>query len=154
MRSNDRLLALALGTAVTTFCIGACKKPAPERKKETSETELRSAERTVEAERYSIDEKRAYFAPVRREQLDVLGRLQAEIDGIDNKLAELKIELRGAYSAKPKSKDAARIRELLQRRAQLEEDKLTVERSDERGWAELKATIEQDLATKLSRPGY
>lgn len=149
MRSNQRFLVLALGATIAAVFTGGCKKGA-ETKPETAEAELSSAETQKGGEKV-VDERNAYFAVVRREQLELRARLQEEIDAIDKRLNALKVEFReGHYVQDPKSRNAAKIDELLEHRRQLEEDAIIVERADERGWDELKAMIERDLAN--SRP--
>lgn len=146
MRSNNVPLALvlALGTAVAGA--GACKKPSETERAEAGVAQLRSARRTAEPKEQVLGEKDDYFTTIRREQLELRARLQREIDQIDRRLAELKVELRdGGPVIDPKAKNAAQVRQLVDRRARLHEDLTTVERADERGWDELKSTIERDL---------
>ena len=106
---------------------------------------------TNEARRESLDETHDYLATVRREQLALRARVQEEVDAIDQKLLALTIDARkgtgmeGGVVVDPRSKDAARIRALLQRRETLTSDMSVLERADERAWDEVKANIEQDL---------
>ncbi|HVH47191.1 MAG TPA: hypothetical protein VM925_32860 [Labilithrix sp.] len=152
MRWNPTLSSLALGAAVLAACIGACKKSPETEQREAAEAELRSAEAPATPPKPLVDEKNAYLAVVRREQLELRAHLQEDIDDIDKKLAELKVDARdGGFLVDPTSKNAVRIRALLERRSQLEQDAATVERADERGWDELKATIEKDLARNRPR---
>jgi hypothetical protein len=153
MRSNPRILMLALGVSTAAVLNCGCKKAA-ETKQEGGRVELRSAE--TEAHRTDkkvVDEKNAYFAVVRREQLQLRARVQEQIDAIDKQLAALKVEFRdGRYVQDPRSKNAAKIDELLERRRLLEEDANVLERADERGWDEVKGEIERDLSEKAA-PG-
>jgi hypothetical protein len=150
MRSNNKVLVLALGTALAAVCTGACKKSSETEKREADQAAVRAAEKTNDGRKEAIDQRNDYLAAVRREQLDLRSRLQEELDDIDKKLADLKTEFHkdGGYQVDPRSKDAAKIRALLQRRSVLESDVNLVERSDERGWDETKANIERDLGGK------
>lgn len=146
MRSKNVSLALVLALATSAVCTTACKKSAETERADAGVAQLRSARRTTEPRERVIGEKDDYLATVRREQLDLRARLQREIDQIDRKLAAMKVELRdGGPVIDPRAKNAAQIRQLVDRRARLQEDMTTVERADERGWDELKATIERDL---------
>ena len=148
MRSNHARIALVLAASIAAVCTSACKKSADDEHRRASRTELRE-QRTAPPEPHVIGERNDYFATVRREQLQLRARLQEEIGAIDRKLAEMKVELRdGGYVVDPRSRNAARIKELIERRTQLEEDIATVERADERGWDELKGTIEKDLGER------
>ncbi len=150
MRSNRACFALGLVATIATVCTGACKKTAETQRREAAETELRSG--PAEVEKHVLGEKDDIFTTVRREQLDLRARLQREIDELDRKLADLKVELRdGGYVVDPKAKHAARVKELVERRDQLHEDMLTVERADEHDWDEIKATIERDLGEPRTR---
>ncbi len=161
MRSNHGVRVLVLGAGVAALCIGACKKPAEEaERKEASTTELRSArdhdrdrdrKRIRKLETTVIDEEHDAVAVVRREQLDLRAQLQTEIAAIDGRIAELKVELyEGGYLRESRAKAKARIEALAERRMQLQHDVVMIERADEHGWNDLKATIEKDL--KDGRP--
>lgn len=141
MHSNNAPRAVLLGAAIATVCSGACRKDTEGKK--AGAAELRSA---TETRTQGSDGKAEYLVTVRREQLELRGRLQRDIDDVDRKLAELKVELRdGGSMADPKSKRAGRLKELVERRTQLEEHAATLERADERDWDEVKATIEKDV---------
>ena len=144
MRSNNAMFAVVLGAGVAALCTSACKK-SPEVEHRASEAELRSA--LTEPPRTRVaDDRNGYFATVRREQLQLRARIQDDIADIDQNLAALKVERRdGRYVFDREAKNAARIKQLLERRSRLYEHALTVERADERGWDDLKATVEQDL---------
>jgi hypothetical protein len=150
MRGKNGALALVLGTAVAALCTNGCKKSAEQERKEYQQTELHSAEKINEAEKKALDDNGDYFTAVRREQLDLRARIQEEIDDIDKKLADLKVDAKkdGGFVVDPRSKDAAKIRTLLQRRAKLQAHMSAVEHSDERGWDLLRANVERDLAAK------
>ena len=147
MRSNNGILVVVLGTLAAALCTGACKKSSEMEREESSRAELHSAQRTVEVRKDAFDEKNDWFAAVRREQLELRARLQEDVDDIDTKLAWLKVDFhkdRG-YVFDSKSKDAKKIQQLIDRRQKLAADINIVDRSDERGWDEIKATIERDL---------
>jgi hypothetical protein len=71
-----------------------------------------------------------YLLAVRREQVELRAKLTSEIDRLDAQL--------GTHRAPPKD-----VRE---RRDRLVDDLELLDRADERGWDELKADIENDLA--------
>lgn len=158
MRRNDRLPMLVFGLMVGAIFTGACRKPADEAtRREAAEAELHSAKSSkgTDVNAKTTDETNARFAHVRREQLDLRARLQKEIDHIDEQLATLKVELGattgavkdgGKLSNQGRAKDKERIEALLARRRVLEKDANIVDRADEHGWDEVKATIEKDLA--------
>lgn len=151
MRGKTKALALVLGAVLAALCTNACKKSAETERTEADKTELRSAEQVTEARKEAAGEKNDYLAAVRREQLELRGRLQEEIDDLDKKLMDLKVDTKkkdGSLWIDSRSKDAPKIRAFLQRRQQLESDLVQVERSDERGWDFLKATVERDLNAK------
>ena len=154
-------LVVLVSLAVTaTICITACKKSAtpPEERKEYSpqygQAETHGAEVITENAREApvvIDEKNEYLVVVRREQLTLQANVQEEIDRIDHRLMDLRsvqYEDGVGYIYDPTSSDAKLIGELLRKREMLKEDMATIERSDERGWDEIKATIERHLAFK------
>jgi hypothetical protein len=148
MRSKKMLL---FGAAFAALCTNACQKsPAPERK-ETDRTEVRSGEMTSEPRpKEEITQKNDYLETVRREQLVLRGRLQEDIDDIDKKLVAYHETLAsdGSFVVDPRSKEAQQVQELLRRRALLEADVNLIQRSDERGWDEVKAAIEKDLESR------
>jgi hypothetical protein len=153
MRSNNKVLVLVLGTALAAVCTGACKKSAEAERREAEKAQVQGERKMIEAHKEAIDETNDYLAAVRREQLELRGRLQEEIDDIDKKLSDLKVDARkaGGVVIEPGSKDAAKIQKLLDRRSTLEADMTVLERADERGWDEVKANIEQDLGGR--KPG-
>ena len=157
MRSNHGVRVLVFGAGVAALCIGACKKSAEEaERKEASTTELRSArdrelEKIEKLETTVIDEKNNPVAVVRREQLELRAQLRTEIAALDGRIAEMKVELyEGGYLREQRAKTKARIEGLAERRMQLQHDIVMIERADEHGWNDLKATIEKDL--KNGRP--
>jgi hypothetical protein len=142
--------------AFAAVCTGACKKSSEAEREQVGKAEVRSAEATNEANKAQGEvtkEKNEYLTAVRREQLELRGKLQDQIDDIDRKLLDLKIDMRkdGAVRVDPTSKDAKKIEELITRRQKLEADVNIIERADERGWDEIKANVEQDLSR--GKPG-
>ena len=147
MRSNNALLAVGIGAAVAALCTSACKKAPEPGKQGAAEAELRSA-RVTEPQTQVIAENNP-FATVRREQLQLRARIQDDIRDIDGRLAALDVQQRdGRFVVDPKSRSSARVKALLDRRSRLREHATTVDRADEHGWDELKATVEKDLAPR------
>jgi len=143
MRSNHALLAVVLCAGGAALCTSACKKT-PEDRERASRAQLRSA--SMEPQTQVIGEENDHFATVRREQLRLRARLHDQIADVDEELAALKVERRdGRYVVDPMARSAARTKRLLEQRRRLEEHAMTVERADERGWDDLKATVERDL---------
>jgi hypothetical protein len=116
--------------ALLTLFVAACHRSPPRERTnanvETAPVEDPAAVRIARHDGYS--------ATVQREQLELRGRLREDIQAIDAELAT-----RHGTSTR------AEITRLLARRSLLEEDVGTLDRADERGWDELKATIENDL---------
>lgn len=143
MSPKSRLLAFAL----TGLAVVACRRSAEGERDEVGQAELHSARRPVEIETRVIDETHDRVAIVRREQLELLARLRAEVDALDRERVGL--DGRGASAAPGAERPAAidaRVHALLERRRQLLDDVARIERADEHGWDELKARIEGDLA--------
>jgi hypothetical protein len=92
-------------------------------------TEGNDAAPPIAAEPARAPKHNEYLIAVRREQVELRARVTSEIDRLDK---ELERDARG----KP----------LRERRDRLADDLELLDRSDERGWDELKADIENDLA--------
>jgi hypothetical protein len=146
MRSTNK--ALVLGLAIAAVSVpAACRKSAETERREANEAETRSAHRIAEAQKKAIDERNDWVAVVRREQLDLRARLQDEIDDIDKKLMDLKVDFHGdtGYQLDPKAANAPKIQQLLDRRGRLEANVTLVEGSDETTWEQTKAAVEREL---------
>ncbi|MBX3205225.1 MAG: hypothetical protein KF764_09155 [Labilithrix sp.] len=143
MCSNNTLLAFVLAAVSFT----ACRRSPDAERSEAAEAELRAAKEPAEIESLVIDEKHDYVAVVRREQLELRARVRASIAEIDRQLDELRVHGRATESrSDPRSTLDAEVEALRERRRVLAQDAVDIERADERGWAELKARIEGDLA--------
>jgi len=147
---------LFASVTVAALCTNACKKSSEEEKREVGQAEIHSAEMTQPK---ALDEKNQYLVAVRREQLELRAHVQEDIDQIDRKLVEMKVEPKrdgSGYSFDTSSTNTTEITELLQRRQVLETDMATIEKSDERGWDETKANIERHLSapTTSYRRGF
>jgi hypothetical protein len=147
----NRTLMVALGLAVAA-CTSGCKKSSETERKEADKATVEARGDTNEAQTAAIDEQNDYLAAVRREQLELRGKVQQEIDDIDEKLLALKVNGKDA-TVDPHAKDAKKISALLERRTRFEADVGRIERSDERGWDQTKAEIEHDLATARGEGG-
>lgn len=112
-----------------TSALLACRRPSAKHN-EAGQAELHAAHKVV-------DENTARLAEVRREQLALRARLEERIAILDKLVA--------------RSKSPATTKALLERRGRLEEDLTTLDRADERGWYELKTTIESHLQVESSR---
>jgi hypothetical protein len=146
--ARSTVLVIA-SVSVAAFCTSACKKSSEEEKREVGQAETHSAEVTQKAQAQAIDEKNQWLAAVRREQLELKAHVQDDIDKIDKRLMDLKVELKKdgtGYDYDPKSPEAKEVTTLLEKRQVLATDMTTIERSDERGWDETKANIERHLS--------
>lgn len=145
--------ALALVAAVAAVCT-ACKRP--------SETDGRGAKAgevgpSTGVRERTIDESNDYVVVVRREQLALRARLHERIAEIDTALAGLRVaphEPRRAVArgrVASETTEAERIEALVRSREVLKADLLTLELADDRGWDEIKASIERDLEVHGAR---
>lgn len=91
----------------------------------------------------------SYLAAVRREQVSLRARVVEEIAVVDKRILALQ-HPEGA-SGDPDSAAAATLGALIVRRQRLRDDVVSIDRADERGWDELKAEIEHDLAQGPSK---
>lgn len=98
------------------------------------------------------------LAAFRRDQIEIQGQLQKDIDHIDAEVASLRsaIEARGPAASHD---DSARLHALLGRRELLKQDLDAMDRSTADDWPRLKSRISHDLAPPMSveprsdRPG-
>lgn len=151
-RINGRTM-LGLTLVAVACSLGGCKRSEPEHNevgREVGQVELTSGEPSARPEQPRADEN-SYLGAVRREQLTLTARVREEIESVDVRLAALRSH--ASKDARPSgrfvvadSKKERRVRALLERRSELEQDLATVQRADERGWDELKANVERDLA--------
>jgi hypothetical protein len=99
----------------------------------------------------AIDETNDYVVVVRREQLALRARLHERIAEIDTALAGLRVAPRETRRAVARGRvdgetsEAKRVEALVRSREVLKDDLFTLELADERGWDEIKASIERDL---------
>ncbi|MBX3229454.1 MAG: hypothetical protein KIT84_17450 [Labilithrix sp.] len=131
MRTKLGIFGLSVAALCASLAL-ACNKASDKDKVGTTETT--SAE--IEPAAPTPAPKDDYLATVRREQLVLRGRLEEEIRAIDHQLTQLR--------RSPKA-NATAIEALVERKQTLEADANVVDRADERGWDELKATVEHDL---------
>ena len=133
MMKNFGIVALAIGA----ICTGGCNKDKPA---DVATTQTTSSEIVLgtqpAAARATEPRKDDYRATVRREQLILRSRLDDEIMSIDRQLNVLR---------RAPERDQKAINDLVTKRQTLEADANVVDRSDERGWDELKAVVEHDL---------
>jgi hypothetical protein len=139
-------LVLASALVLSAF---ACRKSAETERGEAERAAARAEEKRTTMNKEAIDERNDWLAAVRREQLDLRGELQEEIDRIDKELANLRVDLHadGTYAMDPKdrAKNQAKVDDLLQRRKVLAGHVDAVETSDANGWEALKTRVEKDL---------
>lgn len=131
MRTKLGILALC----VTAISATACKKDKPEPVGTTTTTSS-EIELGTQPAAPAAPAPDSYLATVRREQLVLRGRIDDELRAIDRQLVTQK----GAANKDPKT-----IHDLEEKRLTLSADAEVLDRSDERGWDELKAVVEHDL---------
>lgn len=131
MRTNLGILALCVAAISVTGCKN--DKPEPVGTTTTTSSEIELGTQQPAAPAPAPD---GYLATVRREQLVLRSRVDDELRLIDRQL----VEQRQAASKDPKA-----IHDLETKRLTLSADSQVLDRSDERGWDELKAVIEHDL---------
>src|SRR5687767_4296954 len=100
-----RASKLVLGTALVLSAF-ACRKSAETERGEAERAAARAEERRTTTQKEAIDEHNDWLAAVRREQLDLRGELQEEIDRIDKQLADLRVDLHtdGTYAMDAKDR--------------------------------------------------
>jgi hypothetical protein len=145
---SRRVLAVVLATLMAGVCTNACKKSSETERREAERATRHADEKTREADQTAAEKQNEYLASVRREQIDLRGRVQSEIDDVDKKLLDLKVDVTKDASIDTHSKDYNKIQELLQKRRRLEGDMQRIDRSDDRTWEQTKTEIEHDLSAK------
>ncbi len=140
-------IVLLLSGAAVALCTGGCKEAPATSHRATAGA---SAER---GEPVKLDEQNDYVVVVRREQLLLRADLQAKVADIERKLEALAVdgqaeERHEARAGASKVSNRARVTELLERRQQLMRARTMLDRSDDRGWEDLKASIVRDLTPK------
>lgn len=139
MLKNLGISVVVVAALCASLALG-CNKAS----EKTSTTETTSAEINVNGDLGTAPArapKDDYLATVRREQLVLRSRIEETIAALDHEISDLR---------KATAPNTAAIQELLTRRQTLEADATVVGRSDERGWDELKATVEHDLEDRPS----
>lgn len=156
MKPTKLLVVLAL--AVSAF---GCRKSAEQERDEaaraaaeadkTAMDESRRAtdkvnKKTLEA----MDERNDFLSAVRREQLDLRGQLQDELDEIDKKLMDYRIEHgKGGEMIIPADvKDRDKIDALVKRRAVLRADADAIESATPETWERVKEQVDKDLGAR------
>jgi len=130
---NLGIVAIAIGAICTTACNK--DKPADVSTTQTTSSDIDLGTRPAAAQA-TEPQKDDYRATVRREQLILRSRLDDEMMSIDRQLNVLR---------RAPERDQKAIDDLVTQRQTLEADANVVDRSDERGWDELKAVVEHDL---------
>lgn len=129
----SKIIAI-LAVATAAICATGCKKATDDKPGVTHTTSAELPSNTTVAPPEPA--KDDYLATVHREQLALSARIDDHLGTIDRQVSDLR---RAGRMGTPEAQ------ELLARRQTLEADSAVVARSDERGWDELKATVEHDL---------
>ena len=145
---------LILAVAITVAAVG-CRKSAESERKEAAEAVERADEVTRKAHSQAIDEHNEYLAAVRREQLDYRERLHDELDDVDRKLNDLRVEITrdGIVHYDDKRADSAKVKELVDRRIILRTDIDALESSTDKDWDTVRAKLDADLGERKTRRG-
>lgn len=151
MKTTNIVLALALG--ISTIATAACKKSPETERKEAERAAQKADEKMREARAEALDERNDYLAAIRREQIDYREKLHETLDDIDRDLANLKVDIDrdGVAHYDERGKDAAKAKDLLDRRATIRADIDALESSTERDWDVVKARIDQHLGDRPRR---
>lgn len=151
MKTTNLALALALG--ISTIGIAACRKSPETERKEAERAAQKADEKTREARIEAMDERNDYLAAIRREQIDYRERLHETLDDIDRDLANLKVDIGrdNVVRYDEHQKDAAKVKDLVDRRSMIRADIEALENSTEKDWDAVKARIDQHLGDRPRR---
>jgi len=146
---------LILGVAMIGIAATGCRKSVETERKEAVEAAQNADDKTAKARAEAIDERNEYLAAVRREQLDYRERLHDQLDDVDHKLTDLHADIGrdGIVHYDEHGKDAAKVKELVDRRTYLRTDIDALESSTEKDWEQVKARLDADLGDKVFRRG-
>lgn len=143
---------LMLAVAITVATVG-CQKSAETERKEAAEAAERAQEKSAKAHNEAVDERNDYLAAVRREQIDFRERIHDELDDIDRRLTDYRVDIGrdGIVRYDEKRADAAKVKELVDRRVLLRTDLDALESSTDKDWETVKAKLDADLGNRVFR---
>ena len=109
----------------------------------------------AKAQEKATDERNDYLAAIRREQIDYRERIHDELDDIDRKLTDMRADIGrdGIVHFDEKRGDAAKVKELVDRRVLLRTDSDALDSSTEKDWEVVKAKLDADLGNRPLRRG-
>jgi hypothetical protein len=156
MKPRNLLVVLALGIAAF-----GCRKSAEAERDEAARAAAEAEKTAIEEGKKASDrvnkktfeamqEQNDFFAAVRREQLDLRGQVQDELDDIDKKLMDYRVEhgRDGQFVIPGDAKDRTKIDDLLKRRAVLKADADAIENATPDTWARVKEQVDKDLGAR------
>lgn len=145
---------LILAAALTIAAVG-CRKSAETERQEAVNAAERADETTRKARAEAIDEHNEYLAAVRREQLDYRERLHEELDEIDRKLNDLRVDIMrdGTVHYDEKRTDATTVKALVDRRVLIRTDIDALEASTAKDWDSVREKLDVDLRDRPTRRG-
>lgn len=159
MKPKKLLVVLALGIAAV-----GCRKSAEAEREEAARAAAEADKTAMDENRRAsdkvnkkaleaIDEHNDFLAAVRREQLDLRGQLQDELDDIDKKLLDYRVEhgRDGQLVVPADSKDREKIDDLLKRRAVLRNDADAIENATPETWERVKEQVDKDLGMRRGK---
>lgn len=146
---------LIFGVAALCVAVTGCRKSVETEHKEAVEAAEHAQEKSAKAHSEALDERNDYLAAIRREQIDYRERIHEELDDIDHKLADLRVDIGrdGIVRYDEKRADAAKVKELVDRRVVLRTDADALESSSDKDWDAVKAKLDADLGDRPLRRG-
>lgn len=144
---------LILGVALIGIAATGCKKSVETERKEAVEAADDMREKTAAARDKAIDERNDYLAAIKREQLDYRERIHDELDDIDRKLTDMRVDIGrdGIVHYDERRGDAAKVKELVDRRVLLRTDADALDSATEKDWDSVKAKLDADLGDRPFR---
>ena len=160
MKTTKLFVALAL--AATSIGGMACRKSPEAERKEAERAALNAQETAAEAQEKADDKARRariealnehndYLAAVRREQLDYRDRLHDELDDIEHKLVDMRVDIDRDGVAHYDGKETNKVKELMDRRAALRSDIDALENSTEKDWDSVRERLDRSLGDRPRR---
>lgn len=150
-----KIAKLILGVALVGVATGGCKKSVEAERKEAIEASEDAREKFAKAHEKAVDEHNDYLAAIRREQIDYRQRIHEELDDIDRKLTDMRADIGrdGVVRYDEKRGDAAKVKELVDRRVLLRTDADALDSATEKDWDTVKAKLDADLGDRPLRRG-
>jgi len=121
----------------------------PEQATGASDTVAWAEERVRALEQNDLRERAEAIAALRREQLEYRGRIESELDGIDERLLGVKSARDGEIVGMAKATIEATAKRLVAHRDLLRADMSAIDRSTAEDWPVVRAKIVRDVAPSI-----